>query len=112
MALQRIRDRLRALKHLLTAFGPRVIHRVEYLCERGSALHGTRRVIGTRMKSLAFRREEHGHGPATLLSQQLGCGHVQRIDIGALLAVHLDGHKVLVDVLPTAGSSKDSCAIT
>ena len=53
--------------------------------------------VGTAEERLLVRGHEHGHRPAALAGQGLGRGHVDRIDVGPLLPVHLDRDHVLVE---------------
>ena len=55
-----------------------------------------RREVGTGEEGLLVGGEEDGHGPATLASEGLHGGHVDAVDVGALLAVDLDVDEVLV----------------
>jgi hypothetical protein len=52
--------------------------------------------IGAAVERLAGRRHEHGHRPAALPGHRLGGLHVDRVDVGPLLAVHLDVDEQLV----------------
>jgi hypothetical protein len=42
--------------------------------------------------------EPHAHGPAAVAVQGLHGGHVDRVHVGALLPVHLDGDEILVEL--------------
>ena len=53
--------------------------------------------VGAGEERLLVRGHEHGHRPAALAGHGLGRGHVHRVDVGALLAVHLDRDRVLVE---------------
>ena len=81
-----------------------------------------RRVVGAAEKRLSLRREEDGHRPAAVPRQRDDGVHVQRVDVGPLLAVDLDVHETLVhdrgrlvvlerlvlhDVAPVAGGVPD-----
>ena len=57
-----------------------------------------RRVVRAAVERLAGRGEEAGHRPAALPGQRLGGGHVDRVDVGPLLAVDLDGDEAGVDL--------------
>ena len=48
------------------------------------------REIGAAVERLAVRREEDGHRPAAVLGQRLHRLHVDRVEVGALFAVHFD----------------------
>ncbi len=69
------------LKHLLEAWAPvaRFVGKV-----------------GAAKKRHAVRQEEHGQRPAALFAKLLQCRHVERIDIGPLLAVDLYVHEQVV----------------
>ena len=61
------------------------------------------RKVGTAEERLAGRREQAGHRPATLAGQCGGGGHVDRVDVGPLLAVDLDRHEVPIEVIGYLG---------
>ena len=53
--------------------------------------------VGAAEERLLVRRHEHRHRPAALPGHGLGRGHVDRVDVGPLLPVHLDRDHVLVE---------------
>ena len=55
--------------------------------------------VGAAKKRLALRSEECGQGPAALAADGADGGLVAGVDVGALVAVHFDGNKILVDEL-------------
>ncbi len=58
-----------------------------------------RREIGPRVERFKLRREERAQRPAAGARHQLHRVHVDLVDVGALLAVDLDRHEVLVEEL-------------
>ena len=63
------------------------------------ALEDIAREVGPGIERLALRGHEHRHRPAALAGHRLGGGHVDGVHVGALLAVDLDRHQVLVQQL-------------
>ncbi len=65
--------------------------------EAGASVTIGRREVGAGEERLLVRGQEHRHGPAplALVHGQRG-RHVDVVEVGPLLAVHLDGHEVLV----------------
>lgn len=59
---------------------------------------GLGREVGAEVERLGLVVEEHRHGPAALPGRGLHGLHVDGVDVGPLLAVHLDVHEVLVHV--------------
>src|SRR5690606_27790498 len=57
------------------------------------------RKIGARKERLPVRREEHRERPAALPRQRLANRHVDMVDVGPLLPVHLDRHEGPVEQL-------------
>ena len=55
-----------------------------------------RREISAAGEGLEVGGQPDAHGPAAPAGRRLHKGHIDVIDIGALLAVHLDGHEVVV----------------
>ena len=85
--------------HLLAPVRPRVGERSQHLDERRHAALGLAREVGPAEEGLAVGRQHAGHRPSALTGHRLGGGHVDRVDIGSLLAVDLDAHEVLVEVV-------------
>ena len=52
--------------------------------------------IGPAPERLAARRQEHGHGPAALLAEQLQRAHIDMVHVRPLLAIDLDIDEELV----------------
>ena len=90
--------------------------------EAGAAVAGGRGEIGSAPDGSAVGRQEHGQRPAALLAGGMERGHVDLVDVGALLAVDLDVHEEVVhdrggrrilealvghDVAPVTGSVSD-----
>ena len=73
-----------ARQHLVATRPPGVGDRVEDLQQLGL------REVGAAEERLPLRRHQHRHRPPALAGQRLGGGHVDRVDVGTLLAVDLD----------------------
>ena len=56
------------------------------------------REVGPTEKRLPLGRERRGHRPAATAGQRLDRGHVDAVHVGPLLAIHLDGDEVLVEI--------------
>ncbi|CAM5710305.1 hypothetical protein SVIOM74S_06101 [Streptomyces violarus] len=78
---------------------PRLVDALEHLPEGGHALARGGREVRAEVERLGVRREEDGHGPAAVAGRGLHGLHVDRVDVRALLAVHLHAHVVRVEVL-------------
>ncbi len=87
------------LGDLLAPVGPGGAHPFQHLAEGGHPVPGLGREVGAEVERFAVRRQEDGHGPAALPGGGLDRLHVDGVDVRALLAVHLDGHVVGVEVL-------------
>ena len=85
-------------QHLVASLAPRIRQRLQDLGERRAALSRLGREVRTREERLALRRQHTGHRPAALTGHRLRRAHVDRVDVGALLAVDLDVDEVLVHV--------------
>jgi hypothetical protein len=55
------------------------------------------RKISAAIKRLEIRREPRAQRPAAMAGERLHIGHVNAIDVGPFLAVHLDGNKFFVE---------------
>ena len=119
---QRLGDDPRARHHLVPAGGPRRRHAREHLREGRHPVHPARREVGAAEERLSRRRREDGHRPPARARHRLRRRHVDGVDVGPLLPVHLDAHEVLVhergrrgvlerlvrhDVAPVAGGVPD-----
>ena len=95
---QGVTDPRRGLNHLAGPVPPRVVDRLEQLPEARLAVPRAVREVGAGEERAALVVENAGHRPAALAGQRDGRLHVDRVDVRALLAVHLDAHVVLVEV--------------
>ncbi len=85
------------LVDLVGPIGPHRRHPAEDVVEARRAVAGGGGVVGATEEGLALGGEEHGHRPAAAaVLEGLDGLHVQLVDVGALLAVDLDAHEVLV----------------
>ena len=75
---------------------PRIGDAEEHAPEARHAVAFVRREVGARVERLAVGREEHGHRPAAVPRHRLRGLHVDRVDVGTLLAVHLDADEVFI----------------
>ncbi len=81
----------------LTILAPGTGDLGEHGGEGGTPLHVVRRKVSAGEHGLELRRQEHGHRPAALAAiHRDGGGHVDLVEVGPLLAVHLDVDEVLV----------------
>src|SRR5918997_237835 len=69
---------------------------MEELVDRGHAAARDRREVGATVERGGVGGHEYRHRPATMAGHRLDGGHVDRVDVRALLAVHLDVDEVLV----------------
>ena len=90
---------LRLRLHLAAAGAVRVEHALEHGPEAGASVRAVGREVGAAVEHLAHRREKRGQGPATLPGERLHRALVARVDVGPLVAVHLDADEVLVQEL-------------
>ena len=119
-------DRLRELVRLLVDLAAALAVRLgEGREDLGKARHPVAirgRKVGAREERLLLRREEDGERPAAAAPHELHDELVDLIEVGALLAIDLDAHEVLVherrdrlvlealalhDVAPVAGRVAD-----
>ena len=63
----------------------------------------SRREVGAGEEGLAVGRQEHRVRPAARARDELGRAHVDLVDVGALLAVHLDADEALVELARDLG---------
>ena len=82
--------------HLVAARVPCLGDREQHLRERGQPVARLRREVGAAEERLAVRRQEHGHRPAAAAGQRDDRIHVDRVEVGALLAIDLDADEALV----------------
>ncbi len=71
---------------------------LEHLHEGRHPRPRRRREVGAGVERAAVGRQEDRHRPAALAGGRDHGLHVERVDVGALLAVDLDAHEVLVHV--------------
>ena len=76
---------------------PRLPHAVEDLAERGHAVARAVREVRAAVERRAVGRQEDRHRPAALPGHRLDGAHVDRVEVGPLLAVDLDRHEALVE---------------
>ncbi len=88
---------------LLNLLAPVLIdisHREQHAREAGHCLPPvlpvTRREVGAAIEWTAIGCEEDRHGPAALLGQGLHRLHVDIVDVGPFLAIHLDRDEMLI----------------
>ena len=100
VSVRRARDVLddpRALQgHLVAAIAPRLGDPGQDLPEGRHAVARLGRVVRPGVEGLAGRREERRQRPAAVAVHRLHRVHVDRVEIGPLLAIHLDRDEVLV----------------
>ena len=84
-------------------FAPHVGDGGQHLAEPWQLAAPSRREVGARVEGLAGRGEEDGHGPTAVTGHGRDGVHVHRVDVGALLAVDLDGDVPRVHQLGDGG---------
>jgi len=87
-------DGCRARVRLVTALPPGRVDGGHDLREGGHAAGAHRRVVGAGEERQPFGSEEDGHRPAARTGERLRGLHEHRVEVGALLAVDLDGDEV------------------
>jgi hypothetical protein len=99
---------------VLAVFPVEGLHAPQQVGEGGQAVARLAREIGAGEEGhLVAGGEDQGQRPAAgALGQQRMGGLVDLVQVGALLAVHLDVDEQLVHDRAVAGSSKDSWAMT
>ena len=97
-APSRARVPLGALADLLAFALEGVDDRFHHHPEARHAAAVVRREVGAAVEGHAVGVEEDGHRPAAVAGHRLHRLHVDRVDVGALLAVDLDADEVLVHV--------------
>jgi hypothetical protein len=85
------------LLDLLPLVVPCMDHAVEHLPERRHPVAWLVGEVRAAIERLAFRRQEDAHRPAALTRHRLHGVHVDRVEVGSLLAVHLDRHEAVVE---------------
>ena len=98
-----VRDVIRLLEDSVAILGEQFHHFLEDGFEAGddvvAALLVVWREVGAAEDGLAFRREEHGHGPAARLAGDVQRRHVHVVHVGAFFPIDLDADEVLVEQL-------------
>ena len=82
---------------------PRLGDRLQHLAEARHPLARLGREVGAAVERHALGVEEHVQRPAAVAGHRLHRLHVDRVDVGALLAVDLDADEVLVHELRRLG---------
>ena len=95
--LQRGEDASRVLLHALPVLVPGARHGQKDLPEGGKPVPRLGREVGARVEGLPPGLAEDGQRPATVALQTEQDVHVDLVDVGTLLAVHLDGDEVRID---------------
>jgi hypothetical protein len=93
----RVEDAAPLLLHVAATIPPRLGDPLEHLPERREPVGRLLGKVRAGEERLTFRREEGRQGPATLSGHGLDGIHVDRVQIGTLLAVHLDRDEVPVE---------------
>ena len=93
---QPLAQALTAGPDLLTALVPRLPDRLQHLRPRGHSRTRLGREVGSAVERQLLGREEHVQRPAAVAGHRLDGLHVQRVHVGALLAVDLHAHELLV----------------
>src|SRR5207302_3008498 len=89
-------ERSPRLDHLGPPRLPGLRDRAQEPRERGEPVAVGRREVGAAVEGHAVGGQEDAHGPAALTGHRLHGLHVDLVDVGPLLPVHLDAHEVLV----------------
>jgi hypothetical protein len=105
-------DRGCGLRDVVRLLEPRVGQRRQHLPERRLPMARLVREVRAREERPTLVVQHAGHRPAAVTRHRLRRRHVDRVDIGPLLAVDLDVDEELVHHAAVASSSKLSCAIT
>ena len=85
------------LEGLVAAVAPDLGHGEQDAAEAGAAIAVVAREIGAAEVGAAVGGEEGGERPTALAADGGDGGLVARVDVGALVAIDLDGDEVLVD---------------
>ena len=84
---------------LVAAVVPDVVHGVEHPAEARHAVEVARGEVGPAEEGTAVGREEHRHRPPTATGHGLDRLHVDGVDVGTLLTVHLDRDEAGVELV-------------
>ena len=88
-----VAELLGLVERFVASIAPDVVDRLHDPDEAGHALTVLAREVRAAEERTAVGREEHGHRPAAATGQRLHRVHVDRVDVGALLPVHLHVHE-------------------
>jgi len=77
--------------------GPGVVHRRQECGETRLAVTLDGGIVRAGHEGPSVRDQEHRHRPSTVSTDQLRGRHVDRVDVGPLLTVDLDGNEVLIE---------------
>ena len=91
-----IEHRVGLLEHLVALGAEGVGNGHEHALEAGTSPLVVGRKISSAVKRFALRREKGGERPATLTGHGLHRRLVAAVNVGTLVAVHLDGDEVLI----------------
>ena len=87
----------------LRFFGLQLVNRLENCFETGNAPALDHLVLGRPVGAaedrLALRRQEHGQWPAAPFLGEVQRRHVNAVDVGTFLPVHLDAHEPIIEQL-------------
>ena len=95
-AVQRRHDLVDVPGDVLRLVAVGLHHRLEHPRKARHAVPVLGRVVGAAEERLPLRGQEHGHGPAAPLGEQLDGVHVDLVQVRPLLPVDLDADEVLV----------------
>ncbi len=88
---------------LLGVLAPGLGDREQHLAPRRHSVTWLGREVGAAVEGDLLGREEHVERPSAVAGHALHGLHVERVDVGALLAVDLDAHEALVHQRRSAG---------
>jgi hypothetical protein len=72
------------------------VHRFQHLGKARHAVARLRRKVGAAVERLPVGREKHRHRPAAVLGERLHRLHIDRVDVGPLLAIDLDIDEIAI----------------
>ena len=78
---------------------PGTLDALEHLAERRHAVARLVREVGPAVERPAFRGQEDRHRPTPAAGHRLDGRHVDLVEVRPLLAIHLDRHEMLVEVV-------------
>ena len=89
-ALQGFHQGCSIFVHLVAVGAVGLLDQLQHLLEAGAAEARLEREVGAAPEGLGVGRQEHGERPAPLLAHQRERPLVDGVEVGALLAIHLD----------------------